>query len=89
MSTCGLMRVDGVDEAERRVLVRVGQVVRHQVRSALHDQTVDVHEPQPAARLVEAQPLVHQRRRHQVGDAGRGGSGAEEHDAQIRELATW
>jgi hypothetical protein len=81
-----LDRVNRLDEPQRRVLVRVRQVVRHEIRSALHDQTLDVDEPQSAARVLDAQPLVHQGRHHQIGDACRRGSRAKKHDAQVPEL---
>ena len=54
----GLDRVDGVDELERRVIVRIGKVVRHQIGPALDDEAVDVDEPEAMPRLFETEALV-------------------------------
>ena len=82
----GLDRADGFDEPERLVLVRVGEVVLHQVGPALHHQAVHVHEPEMPAGVLAAHAFFHEGGDHQIRDARGRGAGTEEHDAQLGEF---
>ena len=69
------LRPDGVDrfeEVERPHVVGVGQVVRQEIGPLSNDQAVQVDEPEVAARLVDAHPLLDERRRHQIRNPRRG-----------------
>lgn len=57
--------------------------MRHEITSGLHDQAVQIHEPETLSGVVQTQPIVHKGRRHEICDPGGCRAGSEEHDPQI------
>ena len=71
MIAVGLQRADRGEEIfDRRVIVRVAQLVLGEAGAVLHDEAARIHQPVAPDRVGFRKSLGHHRRDDEIGDAG-------------------